>query len=325
MCGCGPDCGRLAGFGMVGPPSLSEVSLRAKPGLDLLAQNQVIAVGSRVPRVLTTRFQRAAIFAGLVGLTVGLLVHGLHVGVFSSAHQVESLAIFCGVLIGILLYEDYRLFVCGCAIAAILGLRLFSSAGQFVAAAGLDVIFFLLGTFFVAGYLEQKLFFEHVASQIVRHAGRRPGVLLGVLMMSAMIASAIVGEVAAILFVGGAMLHIAERYKLQPIPFLIMLVFATNIGSAASAFGPVGVTIALKARPTVLDFFRWATPISVIVLGWVFIVCRWWFARDWAALKEAVDAHEFASSVPDPDRRSYAPAWILVGAMTGLFIFHGAN
>jgi Na+/H+ antiporter NhaD/arsenite permease-like protein len=288
-----------------------------------LPGNQVIPVDSRLPRVFLRRAQRAGFAALLLVICIALLVRGVHTGLFANRQQALSLVIFFAVLIGILLYEDHRLFVCACAVAAILGLGLFSTAKEFLDAAGLDVIFFLLGTFFVAGYLEEKLFFEHLASQIVRHVGRRPGALMGVLMLSAMIASAIVGEVAAILFVGGAMLHIAQRYKLQPIPFLIMLVFATNIGSAASAFGPVGVTIAFKARPTVLDFFRWATPISLATLVLVFFICRWWFAADWAELARAVHEYEFASAVPDPaHRRSYAPAWILISVMTGLFILH---
>jgi Na+/H+ antiporter NhaD/arsenite permease-like protein len=269
------------------------------------------------------RLKRALLFCALLAGAIALLIVGLREGVFADRKQVESLGIFCGVLLGILLYEDYRLMVCAGALAAILGLGLFSSVREFVSAMGLDVILFLLGTFLVAGCLEEKLFFEHVASQIVHHVGHRPGMLLGALMLCAMVASAIVGEVAAILFVGGAMLHIANRYRLQPIPFLIMLVFATNIGSAASAFGPVGVIIALKAKLTVFDFFRWATPIAVAVLVLVFGICRWWFAADWRYLAEAMHEGEFASSVPDPGQRlSHAGAWALVMVMTGLFIFH---
>jgi Na+/H+ antiporter NhaD/arsenite permease-like protein len=307
---------------MVGPPSFPTLRI-AKAERFFVAVDRVFSPNSRLTRVWIGRAQRAVLFALLLIATIGLLSRGMSAGIFSNRKQVESLGIFFGVLIGILLYEDYRLLICGCAIAAILGAGVFSTFRQLVDSAGLDVILFLLGTFFVAGYLEEKLFFEHLASRIVHHVGRRPGVLLGSLMVAAMIASAIVGEVAAILFVGGAMLHIAQRYKLQPIPFLIMLVFATNIGSAGSAFGPVGVTIALKAHLTVLDFFRWATPISFAVLVLVFAICRWWFASDWAALAEAVRAEEFASSVPEPGRRrSYAPAWVLIIAMTALFVFH---
>lgn len=277
----------------------------------------------RLPRISRRHLPRAGLFIALLGGTIAILFYGWRVGILADRRQVVSLAIFCGVMWGILFYEEYRLAVCSIAVAATLGFGLFSTVRQFVSAAGLDVILFLLGTFLVAGYLEENLFFEHLASQIVRHVGRRPGMLLGVLMLSAMIASAIVGEVAAILFVGGAMLHIAERYRLKPIPFLIMLVFATNVGSAASAFGPVGVTIALKAKLTVLDFFRWATPIALAVLVLVFAICRWWFAWDWEALALAVHQRDFGASVPDPARRrSQAAGWILIGVMTGLFVFH---
>jgi Na+/H+ antiporter NhaD/arsenite permease-like protein len=268
------------------------------------------------------RAPRAVLFIFLLAASVAILAADKLVGVLADWRQVASLSVFGGVIWGILLYEDHRLTVGLSAVAAILAMGLFTSARQFVSAAGIDVILFLLGTFLVAGYLEESLFFEHLASQIVRHAGRGPTNLMGALMLSAMIASAIVGEVAAILFVGGAMLHIAQRYRLRPIPFLIMLVFATNIGSAASAFGPVGITIAIKAHLTVLDFFRWATPIALAVLVLTLAICRWWFARDWQALGEAMCQGNVAGSVPDPKRHSVVPAWILAGSMTALFVFH---
>lgn len=43
------------------------------------------------------------------------------------------------------------------------------------------------------------------------------------------------------LFMTAMMLQITGRHKLNPIPFIMMLVFATNIGSSATAIGnPVG-------------------------------------------------------------------------------------
>jgi len=275
-----------------------------------------------LPRYWVERLPRVMLFLSLVAATAAGLAHGRIVGLHLDRRQVESLTIFCGLIWGILLYEDYRLIIALSAVAAILGLGLLSME-QLVYAAGLDVVLFLLGIFLVAGYLEQSLFFEHLASQIVRTVGPRPHMLLGVLMLAATIASAIVGEVAAILFVGGAMLHIAHRYQTKPIPFLMMLVFATNTGSAAAAFGPVGVTIALKAHLTVMDFFRWATPIAIAVLAVVFFICRWWFAREWKHFADAVRQKSTGPRLPDSSRgRSAARGWILVIAMTALFVFH---
>ena len=275
----------------------------------------------------TARVNRLIPFVLLLAAALAALLACRAAGAPLNHRQIESLTIFCGLILGILLYEDHRLAISLFAGVSILGLGLLS-LDQFISAAALDVILFLAGTFLVAGYLEQSLFFEHVASQIVRRCGPRPELLLAVLMLSATIASAIVGEVAAILFVGGAMLHIARRYNLKPIPFLMMLVFATNTGSAASAFSPVGVTIALKAHLTVLDFFRWATPIALAVLALVFGICRWWFAHDWKAFAAAVHEEHSRPNIPDPTLPdtshglSAVPGWTLIAAMTILFVFH---
>jgi Na+/H+ antiporter NhaD/arsenite permease-like protein len=268
------------------------------------------------------RSRKAALLVLLATAFAAALAAGRLVGLGLDHRQIESLTIFCGLILGILFFEDHRLGVALIAVVAILAMGLLS-VEQFVEAAGLDIILFLLGTYLVAGYLEQSHFFEHLASQIVRWVGPRPGVLLGALMLSAMIASAVVGEVAAILFVGGAMLQIAGRYKVRPIPFLIMLVFATNTGSAASAFGPVGITIALKAHLTVLDFFRWALPIALAVLGLVFIICRWWFAGDWNEFSRAVHREHSNPTVADPRHgRSATAGWVMILSMVTLLVFH---
>jgi Na+/H+ antiporter NhaD/arsenite permease-like protein len=276
----------------------------------------------RFLKLLRNRGMRVMLFILLVVATATALMAGRFVGLVLDHRQIESLTIFCGLILGILFFEDHRMGIALIAVVAVLTLGLLSME-QFIAAAGLDIILFLLGTYLVAGYLEQSHFFEHLASQIVRCVGPRPAVLLGALMLSAMIASAVVGEVAAILFVGGAMLQIADRYRVRPIPFLIMLVFATNTGSAASAFGPVGITIALKAHLTVLDFFRWAMPIAFVVLALIFIVCRWWFGLDWNAFGRAMHLEHSNPTVADPSHgRSATVGWLMIISMTALLVFH---
>jgi Na+/H+ antiporter NhaD/arsenite permease-like protein len=257
-----------------------------------------------------------------LGAAAALFGGGRLVGFPLDVRQVESLTIFSALVLGVLMFEDHRLAISLGGVAALLALGLLTT-DQFVASAGLDVVLFLMGTYLVAGFLEQDFFFDHLASQIVRAVGPRPGLLLAVLMIAAMAASAIVGEVAAILFVGGAMLQIAKRCQINPGPFLMMLVFATNTGSAASAFGPVGVTISLKAHLGVWDFFRWAAPIAVANLGLTLILCRVLLAADWRALAEAMRRQSMAVTVPDPaEGRSAAPGWLLVLAMAAVLIFH---
>jgi Na+/H+ antiporter NhaD/arsenite permease-like protein len=85
------------------------------------------------------------------------------------------------------------------------------------------------------------------------------------------------------------MFHVTKRYKVNPIPFLLMIVFATNIGSSATAVGnPIGVMIALRAKLTFADFLRWAAPVSLVCIGVTIGLCFVLFRKDLLALKEAM-------------------------------------
>ncbi len=233
-------------------------------------------------------------FFGLLGGTILLLfvLRWTHALVFD-ARQILSISIFSMFIYGTLLFGEFRLAFAFGGIFLLMACNLLS-VERFTQAASLDVLIFLIGTFLVIGYLEESQFFEHVVSGIVSTIGPRPQTLLLVLMVIASIASALVGEVTAVLFMAGAMLHLTNRYKLNPVPFIIMLVFACNTGSAMSSVGnPIGVLIALKTGLTFVDFLKWAAPVALAVDIVTYFVCRWWFADAFNGFAEAVQA-EFA-------------------------------
>src|SRR5437763_2788994 len=228
-------------------------------------------------------------FFGLLGGTILLLLalRGSGLLVFG-ARQIVSIGIFSMFIYGTLLFGEFRLAFAFGGIALLMACNLLS-VQRFTQAASLDVLIFLIGTFLVIGFLEESLFFEHVVSGIVAAIGPRPQRLLLILMVIASLASALVGEVTAILFMAGAMLHLTSRYRLNPVPFVIMLVFACNTGSAMSSVGnPIGVLIALKTGLTFLDFLKWAAPVALVVDVATYFVCRWWFADAFKAFAEGV-------------------------------------
>jgi Na+/H+ antiporter NhaD/arsenite permease-like protein len=63
----------------------------------------------------------------------------------------------------------------------------------------------------------------------------------------------------------GLALEVAKRTKTPLVPYLLSLVFATNVGSALTLVGnPIGVYIAFAGRLSFENFLRWATPVSAI-------------------------------------------------------------
>src|SRR5947209_13099076 len=233
-------------------------------------------------------------FAGLLGGTLALLLLLRGTGWLAfDVRQISSIVIFSMFIYGTLLFGEFRLAFAFGGIALLMAGNLLT-VDRFTQSADLDVLVFLIGTFLVIGYLEENQFFEHVVSSIVGAVGPRPQLLLLVLMVMASVFSALVGEVTAILFMAAAMLHLTSRYRLRPAPFIIMLVFACNNGSAMSSVGnPIGVLIALKTGLSFVDFLKWAAPVALVVDVVTFAICRWWFADAFDGFAAAVH-QEFA-------------------------------
>jgi Na+/H+ antiporter NhaD/arsenite permease-like protein len=253
--------------------------------------------------------------------------------------QAFSVAIFSTCVYATLLFSELRLAFAAGGIALLMACNLLS-VPQLIRSANLAVIIFLVGTFLVVGFLEENLFFEHVVGAIVRVVGKRPRTLCVVLVLTATVTSALVGEVASTLFMAGAVLHLCDRYKLTPLPFVMMIVFAVNCGSAASSVGPIGVTIALRAHLSFGDFLRWAAPIALAASLASFALCRWWFAAAFRAFEAAV----IRGDTGHPAGTSYAPeadaaydqgldqptgararaCWLVLGSTVLLFVSHAA-
>ena len=247
------------------------------------------------------RMSNTAKFFALLGSTVvALFVLRATGGLVFDARQIASITIFSMFIYGTLLFGDFRLAFAFGGIALLFACNLLTVEG-FVQSASLNVIIFLVGMFLVIGFLEENNFFEGIVSKILVAVGPRPKVLLLVIMLMGTISAALVDEVTSILFMTGTLLHLTGKYKLNPVPFVIMLVFATNIGSSASSIGnPIGVMIALKAGFSFIEFLRWSAPIAVAVNIVTLFICRWWFADSIKAFELAVTGEHAARAARAP-------------------------
>lgn len=206
-----------------------------------------------------------------------------------SSEQVLAVAIFSGFIFGTLLFWEFRLAFALVGIALLLGSGLLD-VDHLVEFASLDVILFLVGMMIVVGYLEEQHFFATALDRVlpsINNSGRK---LMTALMVFAFVSAALVDEVTSILFMAAITLRIAKHYRLNPVPFIIMVVFATNIGSSATVVGnPIGVLIALRSGLSFPDFLRWASPISVVMLAMTIVLSFWFFRSHMAQLQAAIE------------------------------------
>lgn len=202
--------------------------------------------------------------------------------------QIVATDVFLMIICGTLFYWKFRLAFALSGLSILLATKLIDIPHA-IEFAGLDIILFLVGMMAVIGFLEESHFFEYLVAKVVDTVGERPYLLMGILMTLATFFAALVDEVTSILFMMATMLHITKRYKLSPAPFVLMIVFATNIGSSATAVGnPIGVMIALRAGFSFADFLRWAAPISAAALAVCIGICFVLFKKPIDAMKESM-------------------------------------
>lgn len=244
-----------------------------------------------------------------------------------SGRQVLAVAVFASFIVGTLLFWPFRLAFALAGIAVLLASGLLDIA-HLIEFASLDVILFLVGMMIVIGYLENQHFFENALDRVLPFIGGSAVKLMTALMAIAFVSAALVDEVTSILFMSAIMLRLCRHYKLNPIPFIIMTVFATNIGSGATVVGnPIGVLIALRAGLAFPDFIRWATPNAIAAWAVTVVLSFIFFKKPMAQLQEAIDkersaAGEAAASgeagAEGPKKSILFPTLLFVGTIAGL-------
>ena len=255
-------------------------------------------------------------FAGVL-----LLLPVLALGPFDLRQSI-AITIIALFITSTFLFWSWRLSFGFLGIATMLIFRVLDIP-HFIRFASLDIIVFLIGMMIVVGYLERSHFFEFVIGRLLAHIGRSGKLLLVALLALAALSAALVDSVMSILIMTSIVIHVAEKYRVKPIPLVLMTVFATNIGSSATVVGnPVGVLVALNGKLSFFDFLRWATPISVVSLAAGIGMMMLIFRKEFAAFDKAVRSPEgdalHEASMTGAHLRT--PSLLFGGVMLGLIL-----
>ncbi len=256
----------------------------------------------------------------LVLLTIATALISFLAGL--SKPQIVAVTIFGLAIYGTLLFWQFRLtFI----FMGIVGLLIFGAVDieHIIEFASLDIILFLVGMMIIIGFLEERHFFEHLISHVLRFSGDNGVKLIVSMMLAAALSAALVDEVTSILFISATMLHVTTKYKLNPVPFIMMMVFSTNIGSSATVVGnPIGVLIAMKAELTFADFLRWAAPIAFVVLVLTILICLKMFSRDIEKLGEAMGKARERVEMPKVHAADLKISWLMFLGTLILLVSH---
>ncbi|OXM75151.1 ArsB/NhaD family transporter [Amycolatopsis thermalba] len=141
-----------------------------------------------------------------------------------------------------------------------------------------DVVFLLFGMMVIVGILRRTGVFEYVAIWAAKRAKGSPLRVMILLVLITAVASAFLDNVTTVLLIAPVTLLVCDRLGVNPVPFLIAEVMASNIGGAATLIGdPPNIIIGSRAGLTFNDFLVNMAPIVVIELIVFTLILPWLF------------------------------------------------
>lgn len=236
--------------------------------------------------------------------------------------QVISITVFASFIAGSLFFWSFRnaFALAGVALLLLLGVLDIEHLVEF---ANLDIVLFLAGMMIVVGYLEEKGFFDWILELLVRPFRDKPTAIIMTLLIMGTLMAALVDEVTSILFMMAIMLRVLKAYGIEgrdALPFILFLVFTTNIGSSALPVGnPIGVMIAFRAGLTIAEFLRWVAPLAMLNSVLVALLGALYLKRRFSLSSRGKASFECGR----PLKSMIAPLLVFISVLCGLVLHHG--
>jgi Na+/H+ antiporter NhaD/arsenite permease-like protein len=216
-------------------------------------------------------------FITLILISVGLGFLASRTGF--NFQQSLSIAIFSMSVMGTLFFWDFRLSFAFIGTSILLATKTIDLE-HLVKYSSLEVILFLVGMMVLVGLLKENGLFSLISKALLnlRHITSRR--LIFIISLISALLSASIDEVTSIIFMTAAILEVSDHLEIDPVPLIIMSIFATNIGSFATVLGnPIGILIATKSGLTFEDFIIKAAPVAILCLFISMAICMIWYRR----------------------------------------------
>lgn len=189
-----------------------------------------------------------------------------------------------------------------------------------------NVIFLLAAMMIIANVLKETGLFQWIALQAVRLGKGDPFRVLIILSVVTAVTSAFLDNVTIVVLVAPVTLFVASNLRVNPVPFLIAEILASNIGGMATLVGdPPNILIGSAAGIDFLTFVTNLGPISLIILLAFIGLSRLLFKKDLevgSGTSIEIEALDTSTLITDPVllRKSLV---VMVAVVAG-FLAHGA-
>jgi Na+/H+ antiporter NhaD/arsenite permease-like protein len=240
-------------------------------------------------------------------------------------HAILALVVFIGVYVALTteIVNKTAAALLGAVLMVILGI-----IGQEAAFEHIDwnVIFLLIGMMIIMNITKRTGLFQYVAIKVAKFARGEPLAILILLSLITALFSAFLDNVTTVLIIIPITILIAVELGITPVPFVVTLAIASNIGGTATLIGdPPNIMIGSAAGLSFVDFIANLAPVILVILavfcGMVFVMFR---KQLQVSNERKARIMNFDESKAIEDRTLLVKSLIVLGLVVLAFLLHGA-
>ena len=202
--------------------------------------------------------------------------------------EIIAIVIFLVVIVAIMTEKVHRTAV-ALAGAVLLMLSHILTVDKAVGYIDFNTIGVLIGMMLFVAVVKNSGIFEYIAIKAAKVAQGNPWKIMVAFMVITAVLSAFLDNVTTVLLVGPMTITIARMLKVNPVPFLMTQILASNIGGTATLIGdPPNIMIGSAAGLDFIDFITNTGIVAVFVIAALVLIMKFVYKSKLAADAEAI-------------------------------------
>lgn len=180
-----------------------------------------------------------------------------------SNHLLVAVSIFSLSYITIISEKINRMIVALLGAVLMIGFHVLSQEEAF-GIVDFNTIGLLIGMMIIVNILKRTGFFQYLAIKMAKAANGDPWKIVFLFALTTTVSSAFLDNVTTVLLLAPVTFVIADTLKMNPIPFMVPMIFASNIGGTSTIIGDA--TTIMIGSATKFDFLYYAKNMAPIAL-----------------------------------------------------------
>lgn len=237
--------------------------------------------------------------------------------------EVIAIVVFV-VVIGLIISEKVNSAAAALAGAMALVVTGVMSAHKALSYIDFNTIGLLVGMMVLVAIIRQSGLFEYVAIKAAKMVHGDPWKIMIAFILLTAVLSGILDNVTTVLLVGPMTIAIAKMLEINPVPFLMTQILASNVGGTATLIGdPPNIMIGSAANLSFVDFLKNTGVAVVLVIVFMIVMMRFVYKKEIEV--EGLDTSKIMNL--DPDKSITDKPLLIKGVVVIMlvilgFIFH---